>query len=608
MTVHGVLPGLTATFGAVPYHNFSSLLEDRNHLCTDRFQVNNLCGILRRFPTNPAAGVCTNSHRNAGIAIDAGPDLRIGDDRATPTKLLEAYLKQGPEFVRSLDGQFLLIAWDESRQQTLLASDRYGLRPHYIQRLNDKILIGTSVQEMSRIEGRLLKLDERAIFTMLSYSRVSPGSITWFEGFEALQPATRMIWSDGRLIEEALYWDYFGTQTRTSACAIDEIADAFRVGVRNSMDTGLKTGICLSGGLDSRIVVAAMPFEMRREAIAYTWGAKRHSDEVTIAEKIAKKAGIDWQFVQMAPEDFVTDLEGAVDVLEGRDHAIQGYGRKAFAEVRRNCEAATTGLALDILVSGSYASFLGDSELEKMPFEQAKDAILDRYRYFKFPLEEMFLNPVHAEDQIAEVRYLLKQDFTEISDERANCLDRFALRQRVWRQIFPRQQWQRLFVEDVSPTFSNKVIDLLCAINAKDRANFALAKKILGYLEPSLLAIPYQGTLLPASVPVDYWRQAIAIEAQKEALYRNIYHATKGQVFLPYERYYTNFDEWQRMDPSWSEALDHYLLNDNSRLVSGYVRRDWVRKLIEDQRSGAAANFARINVLISLELLLRKFS
>lgn len=171
-----------------------------------------------------------------------------------------------------------------------------------------------------------------------------------------------------------------------------------------------------------------MPTEMRSETTAYTWGAKRHSDEVAIAEKISKRAGIDWRFVQVAPAYFVADLGGAVDVLEGHDHAIQGYGRKAFAEVARDCDAATTGLALDILISGSYASFLVDSEFEKIPFEQIKDEILDRYRYFNFPLKEMFQTPTLAKDRIAEVRDLLKQDLTEICDDKENNVDRFILR------------------------------------------------------------------------------------------------------------------------------------------------------------------------------------
>jgi len=38
------------------------------------------------------------------------------------------------------------------------------------------------------------------------------------------------------------------------------------------------------------------------------------------------------------------------------------------------------------------------------------------------------------------------------------------------------------------------------------------------------------------------------------------------------------------------------------------LRPDWIKALIADQRSGAAANYARINVLISIELLLRRYS
>ena len=68
------------------------------------------------------------------------------------------------------------------------------------------------------------------------------------------------------------------------------------------------------------------------------------------------------------------------------------------------------------------------------------------------------------------------------------------------------------------------------------------------------------------------------------------------------------FDEWQRMDKSWAKVLDKYLLSDDSRLVADYLKRGWVDQLIQDQRSGTAANFTQINVLISLELLLRKFS
>lgn len=602
------LPGLTVSIGSEANGFKHPESIEGGHLTADEFAAQGIFGILRRFPNNNAAGVFFDQENNVGIAIDAGPDLLIDGVRATPKVVLKAYLQRGPSFVLAMDGQFLLIVWT-GRRDYLLASDRYGLRPHYSLRFGNNIIIGTSAQEIAKLENLPLKLDERAIYAALSYSRVSPGTITWFKDFEALSPATMLIWSDGDLVTESHYWDYFGTSlSRKPSDLVEEIAKALQSAVQNSMETGLRTGICLSGGLDSRIVLAAMSKEARESAIAYTWGAKRHSDEVAIASEIAQHSAMDWRFVQVNPADFVNDLESAVEVLEGRDHAIQGYARKAFRTVAQECGAVTSGLALDILVSGSYASFLVDSDLRLMPFELAKDGILNRYRYFKFPLQQMFLDGNTAGQRIDEVNSLLKKDFIEVCDDRANNLDRFALRQRVWRHIFPRQQWQRLFVEDVAPTFSNKVVDLLCMVNSKERANFSLAKTVLNRLDPSLMEFLYQGTLLPISAPIKFWQAAAEIEAQKEALYRNIFLATQGKVYLPYDRYYTNFDEWQRIDPSWSKALDNYLLSSDSRLVSKYVRRDWVEKLVNDQRSGAASNFARINVLISLEVLLRRFS
>jgi asparagine synthetase B (glutamine-hydrolysing) len=603
------LPGLTVSIGvsgpASPIPSGAS----SEHLSCDIFATNGMFGTLRRFPNNRAAGVSLDARSRIGLAIDAGPDLLLDGMRATPKRVLDTYLERGKKVIDALDGQFLLVAWQEGTDEILLASDRYGLRPHYRCRREDKILFGPSAQEIAYLQDDSLRIDDTQVYAALSYSRVSPGSLTWFEGFEALPPAVCMIWKNGQLRSETQYWDYFGGPGAGAADdLIDELAETFKAAVRNSLHTGHKTGLCLSGGLDSRLVVAAMTDEMRRQVIGYTWGEKRHADEVAIAGRIAQQVGMDWRFVKMAPADFVTDLKGAVAVLEGRDQAIQGYGRKAFADVARDCSVATTGLALDILVSGSYSSFLLGEDLNKIPFSMAKDTILDRYKYFKFDPVEMFRDPKVARHKIDEIKTVLKSDFLDIGGELANSLDRFAFRQRVWRHIFPRQQWQRLFVEDVTPTFSNRLIDLLSVVPFSERANHTLARKLLERLDPTLMDLPYQGTMLPVNVPVSLWKQAAAIEAQKEKLYRQIYHDTDAQVFVPYERYYTNFDEWQRMDPDWTRVLDDYLLGDESRLTAKYVRRDWIQKLIEQQRSGANANFAHINVLLSVETMLRKFT
>ena len=184
------LPGLTALIGST-LPNFSAhSCNTSDHLVTDSFSANGLCGFLRRFPKNRSAGTYLDiTGGKSGLVIDAGPDLRIGTKRATPRIVFEEYLDYGPSFVKRLDGQFLLIAWQEACQEIVLASDRYGLRPHYVLHTNAGLFIGTSAIELSKITRQSLKLDERAIFAMLSYSRLMPGSVTCFENFEALPPA-----------------------------------------------------------------------------------------------------------------------------------------------------------------------------------------------------------------------------------------------------------------------------------------------------------------------------------------------------------------------------------------------------------------------------------
>ena len=603
------LPGLTALIGSSSPNFSAHSCNTSDHLITDTFSTTGLCGFLRRFPKNRSAGTYLDiTGGKSGLVIDAGPDLRIETKRATPRIVFEAYSCSGPDFVKKLDGQFLLIAWQEARQEIILASDRYGLRPHYILHTNAGINIGTSASELSRITRQPLKLDERSIFAMLSYSRLMPGSVTCFESFEALPPATLIVWSHQIIREKTQYWDYFQDRTSSEYPSIRDIADAFKEAVSNSMDTGLRTGICLSGGLDSRLVVGAMSEEERHNTIAYTWGAKRYSDEVRIAKQVAECAKINWQFLKLEPSDFVTDIEDSVEIMEGRDHAIQGYARKIFAEVAAGCDVAATGLAFDILISGSYSSFLVDSNLRSRPFEQVKDNILERYRYFRAPLDQMFKNSALADQRICEVKDLLSKDLVEVSDDLAKTLDRFVFRQRGWRYLSPRQLWQRLFVEDVTPTYANSVVDMVGMVSSDKRVNYNLTHELLHSLDSYLMEISYQGTLLPVVVPVNFWHEAASIEKHKELLYRNIYYNSGGKIHLPYDRYYSNFDEWQRMDKSWARALDKYLLSDDSRLVADYLRREWVTQLIQDQRSGAAANFAQVNVLISLELLLRKFS
>ena len=185
--------------------------------------------------------------------------------------------------------------------------------------------------------------------------------------------------------------------------------------------------------------------------------------------------------------------------------------------------------------------------------------------------------------------------------------DRFFLLSRVSRYTFSRQYWQRIYMEDIAPTFDNEFVDCILRIPAEWRVGHRFYQQFLAKLEPTMMQIPYQRTLLPPETPLRFWAQGEKSEQQREKLYRDIWLATGGRVFIPYRRYFTNYDEWLRCDPLWMKLTDDLLLDQQSLLCTRFVDRRFVTSLVDEHRSGSAAMHQKIIQLMNLELFLREF-
>jgi hypothetical protein len=112
--------------------------------------------------------------------------------------------------------------------------------------------------------------------------------------------------------------------------------------------------------------------------------------------------------------------------------------------------------------------------------------------------------------------------------------------------------------------------------------------------------------MLPPAAPLELWSAGAELESKREQLYRDVWHTTSGRVYVPYRRYFTNYDEWLRLNPLWRRMTDDLLLRSDSR-VTEYVSRSRVTQLVEEHRSAARTHYARILQLMTLELFLREF-
>jgi hypothetical protein len=132
-------------------------------------------------------------------------------------------------------------------------------------------------------------------------------------------------------------------------------------------------------------------------------------------------------------------------------------------------------------------------------------------------------------------------------------------------------------------------------------------RRFLQATNPRMMQIPYQRTMLPPAVPFEFWAAGARLEEQREQLYRDIWRETNGELFIPYRRFFSNYDEWLRRDPNWIAMTDDLLLSPRSLSCDRFLNRQIVAGIIEDHRSGRAANHQKIIQLMTLEMFLRQF-
>tara|TARA_Y100000588_G_C14251768_1_gene923730 strand:+ start:795 stop:2660 length:1866 start_codon:yes stop_codon:yes gene_type:complete len=560
--------------------------------------------------------VAMTEDTNVGVVLDGwihtgyqgNQDTNTSDSLDIARWCMEQYMDRGINFVSDLNGQFNLIVWDNRSDSVYLINDRYGTRPIQYSIIDEKLYFAPEAKSILATGGLEKNLNLKMVVNHLSWGRVGIGNDTFFDGIKILPPASILHWRRGKITLDQ-YWDYkYSPIDQIDDDFVGEVAGIFKRAVDRHTNAGLQYGVSLTGGLDSRSVLAALVQKpiSHKNITAYTWGTSEYNDEIAIAKQVADQLGSSWNFVKLTPTDFIKHAPDGVCATEGLDLLVQSHGLSVYPSIREDkTDALLTGLAMDITLGGSY---LDDSIMSPDTTDKkAISYVLNKSQYFSSE-ETIQLMSIGETGDILDV--LRTEAIGELGSSNLNYIadrcDRFFLRSRVSRILFTRQAWQRMYMEDVIPTFDNEFIDCVLNIPYTERFGHKFYRKFLQKLEPSMMNVPYQGTMLPPSAPLEFWRKATQIERQREELYRLIWQSTEGKVLVPFSGYFTNYDEWLRTDPGWIKFTDELLTRSSSVICDRLVNAETVRQIVDVHRSGIHDNHKQILQLLTLELLLRR--
>jgi asparagine synthase (glutamine-hydrolysing) len=221
--------------------------------------------------------------------------------------LLVAYEQWGESCLDKFMGMYAFAIWDRRDRQLFAARDRLGIKPLYYAKTPHGLLFASEIKSILAVRKEARAVDASLIDAYMSFGYV-PGEETLHQGIRRLLPGHVLTWRDGQT-KIRRYWDLdFGNQRRDSlARCADRTREMLQESVALHLRSDVPLGVFLSGGLDSSAVVALLApgtsGRLKTFSVAYDFGPEY--DETPYAREVARTFGTDHHEIRVKPREFL---------------------------------------------------------------------------------------------------------------------------------------------------------------------------------------------------------------------------------------------------------------------------------------------------------------
>lgn len=264
-----------------------------------------------------------------------------------------------------LNGMFAIVMVDLRAREVLMARDHFGIKPLYWTTAGSTLLFGSEIKSFLAHPSFQAAIAAEHIDEYLAFRSVS-GDETLLKGVRHLAPAHYLRLANGQVTNHR-YWappPSAVKQPLTDSQGIAEVDRRLRDSVRSQLQSDVKVGCQLSGGIDSSLVAlyARSHFDANMETFSVVFHDPAYSERPWI-EQAAAAARAKMHVSTLTPQVFVKALERAswhmdepmahpnsigiwllaqdarreVTVLlsgEGADEVFGGYSRFYYANLR----------------------------------------------------------------------------------------------------------------------------------------------------------------------------------------------------------------------------------------------------------------------------------
>jgi len=312
--------------------------------------------------------------------------------------IVHLYEEEGSRFFERLNGLFSGLLIDKLKGDAFLFNDRYGVERIYWHEDEGEFYFASEAKALLRILPELREFDAEGVAQFLSFG-CTLETRTLFRHINTLPGGS--IWS---LRERNYKQKYFSPRSWELQRTLSEEAfqsafeDTFKRVLPRYFESEGNIGISLTGGLDSRLIMACLP-DVKAIPACYTFsGRNQNTLDARLAARVANTCGLQHRTLGIS-QDFFSNFQSYVDqtvyITDGYLGPLGAHEIYFNAQARASAPVRLTGVFGDeILRRRSFKSVPVSSRVIKPDFARTMSSLPKAMRNSHHPLTFVAFNEI----------------------------------------------------------------------------------------------------------------------------------------------------------------------------------------------------------------------
>jgi asparagine synthase (glutamine-hydrolysing) len=527
-----------------------------------------------------------------------GHHLKSGSDVELALCLYEQF---GDDFASRVKGAFTIAIWDQKQRKLLLTNDRLGLYPLYYAQTVNGLIFASGVRALFADPELPRDTDPIAMAQFLTFDHMLDDR-TLLQAAKLLPQAVVFTYSNGaaniRRYWSAKYAEQFPLRDEDEY--VEELNHHLKQAAARQAQDDLRKGLLLSGGLDSRVILAYLAELLPAHQIqTFTWGI-RGCDDARFGRELANLCGAPHHFLELKPDWLLTQANEAVRITDGLGNIFNLHALAAAKEAGSIAQVIFKGFMGDAMMGFAirrrfFANY-SDSDWWQAHLQTHRDQGVitfeakDKQQLFT-PEFQRGVGDAVFESYRAGMR---AAGVSHMSGQRLY----FDMTQRVPRMTIHGVEVVRSYAAVRLPFCDYDLWDFTMNVPPGYLYERYLIHRAFSETFPKFAKVPIAQTGLPM---ISCARDVLL--RGKQFVQWHLRSAGLERLAGPAHRPYKDYHNWLRtVLKDWAFSI----LLSPSALQRGYFQPEYIRKLLDEHMSGVN-HTTRLGALLSLELWHQQF-